>query len=242
VSEKASESGSSDRQKDKRTRIATIAQYSAPHARSDAKHLAIDIGLCFWTERACAVRLQAASHEDDLEDDLEVVVIAGQVTAGRGKASGDLERFRPELVDLMGGPLYPGSLNLVLHQPIELQNAFAFAFGEGTRLMWPARVNELPVWLYRWRGAPFHIVEVCAQFGLRHELDVTDGDEVRVTIAANFVRSLRFLPRIRWSLFWMGRKRLYYTSDSYVTFTRRLDSCAQKPFDFLRFRFSLGSK
>ncbi len=88
--------------------------------------------------------------------------LVGRVTKGRGFAK-DIFAMEPipgALSD--GGRFYPGSLNVVLDGPVRLDVGKAIPFAGGKRYLWHVSINGVgtPVFAYRWKGCPLHVLEI----------------------------------------------------------------------------------
>jgi hypothetical protein len=153
----------------------------------------------------------------------------GQVTSGRGWATRDLKLLENELDAVVGGPLSPGSLNVVLGRPLRLQNNAAFNFDRERRMLWPACLNGLDVWVYRWNECPFHVVEIISAFKLRDRLKLRDGDPVVLQLSDEKIASIRPLELFVWAILWLGRRNWYYTNRKYYNFCRILGIAQQRP-------------
>lgn len=139
--------------------------------------------------------------------------LVGHVVSGRGWATGDLARHLDVLREETGCDLFPGTLNLHLRRPAVFDPGEAIEFGGGRRLLWPASMVGRDVWLYRWRRAPIHVVEVLADIRLRHHL----GERQKVALEVEDRLLLPIRPRatLGWLLLYAGRGRWYYTSRRY---------------------------
>ena len=143
------------------------------------------------------------------------VLLTGVVCPGFGVARDHVRAHCAELRDLTGEQLVHGSLNVVLRHPVQLSLAEALPFDEQRRLVWRARIRGMPVWIYRWRSAPLHVLEILAATHLRSELGLRDGDELTVEIDAEIMTRIRLPARLAWSLFWYGRQDWYYKHRRY---------------------------
>lgn len=148
------------------------------------------------------------------------VAASGVVASGRGNARRHIHEHAEELRLLTAERLVPGSLNVLLDAPLSLSNQTALRFADGRRLLWPATLERVPVWLYRWEHAPLHVVEVLAETRLRDRLELQDGDEVEIEIEECHVQPLTPARHIAWLALWAGRKDWAYTHDRYYLATR----------------------
>ncbi|HET8933375.1 MAG TPA: DUF120 domain-containing protein [Polyangiales bacterium] len=151
---------------------------------------------------------------------LEAIVV-GTVAMGRGNATKDLAGNAQQLRELLGTELFPGSLNVILKRPLRLREAAALRFDRGMRLLWPATMHGTPVWLYRWRWAPLHVVEVLSTVGLRKTLQLANGDLVTLSIRTEQLGAVSLLSTLAWSAFWLGRRDWCYSNDRYYQRTSR---------------------
>jgi hypothetical protein len=142
-------------------------------------------------------------------------IVTGTVVMGRGNARKHLAQSRQELRELLGTELFPGSLNVILKRPLRLREAAALRFDSGMRLLWPATMNGAPVWLYRWRWAPLHVVEVLSTVGLRQTFQLVDGSAVTLSISSERLGAVSLLSTLAWSAFWLGRRDWCYSNDRY---------------------------
>lgn len=139
----------------------------------------------------------------------------GYVTAGRGMASGHIEAVLEELRALTGKDLFPGTLNLVFGSPLILSNEHAQRFDKDRRLLWPARIGDTDIWLYRWNSSPLHIVEILSEKRLRDHFEIENGGQLTITIDNLHTRKPSLYLRAVYGLIYYGRGNLYYTSKRY---------------------------
>lgn len=153
------------------------------------------------------------------------VTVEGVVASGRSQARVIMNEKSRELRALVGVDLQPGSLNLVLEEPLRLVTEKSVRFDRDLRYLWKAQLvgSERPVWIYRWRGCPLHVCEIVSPVHLRTDLGLADGDRMTLIIEAEVIGRVGQLARVVWSLLWQGRQHHYYGSESYrraVYFTR----------------------
>lgn len=148
-------------------------------------------------------------------------VLVGTVVMGRGNAAKHFAANSQELRELLGTELFPGSLNVILKRPLRLREAAALRFDSGMRLLWPATMHGTPVWIYRWRWAPLHVVEVVSTVGLRKAFQLADGNLVTLSVSPERLGAVSFLSTLAWSAFWLGRRDWCYSNDRYYQRTAR---------------------
>jgi len=145
--------------------------------------------------------------------------VTGRVTSGRNRASALVGTHTDEIEELTGLRCIPGSLNVVLEQPVRLQTESALVFGVD-RMLWHAQVGQLTVLAARWRRARLHILELYATVNLRDALSVADGQTITVTMDKADFAPLSQRDALAWHWFWSkGRGHLYYSSDFYKRLT-----------------------
>ena len=147
--------------------------------------------------------------------------IDGVVSSGRGNAAGHIQAQAADLRQLLAMDPFPGSLNVVLDKPVRFEERLALPFDAGERYLWHARLNDQPVWLYRWKGAPLHIVEVISGQKLRDCLHLADGDRINIEIVPEAIAEVTWEERVAWSVVWLGRRSWYYKSNMYRFKTSR---------------------
>lgn len=148
------------------------------------------------------------------------IALEGMVVKGRGQASSQLTASAAELKAITNEVLYPGSLNVILHQPVRLAPDQAIVFGGGRWLLWRGWLNGIPIWLFRWSMAPLHVVEVLSSTHLRSALNLADGSRVRIELDADQLYPVSWGDKVAWRAIWSGRKTWSYTSDAYYYFVR----------------------
>ncbi|WP_416137936.1 hypothetical protein ACM26W_15835 [Halomonas sp. HK25] len=137
--------------------------------------------------------------------------ISGTVCSGRGRACDDISASMQELGSLTGLALFPGSLNVLLNREVSFNACHARSFDNGKRYLWEAAVGMHKVWLYRWIGAPFHIVEILSENKLRDALGLVDGDKIIISVWKGSMEKIPMNRRLVSFLLWgLGRRHLYY--------------------------------
>ena len=141
-----------------------------------------------------------------------MAIWSGIVVSGREIARNHVSLAMDELSIINGQALFPGSLNVVLDKPLKLDSRHAAIFDRGKRFVWKARIGCRQVWIYRWKGTPFTIVEILADCRLRDVLRLENGSRVDIAISDEMVAPLDLRDRLSSFLLWgMGRKYLYYS-------------------------------
>ncbi len=93
-------------------------------------------------------------------------------------------------------------------------------------MLWPATIEGIDVWAYRWPTAPLHVLEIISATHLRGELGLTDRDSVSISMNDEFILSPSSRELFTWAVFWFGRGSAYYYSDRYEEFVRRFEKRA----------------
>jgi hypothetical protein len=161
------------------------------------------------------------------------IEFGGQVVSGRGITSAQLLGDSEELRAIVKGTLYPGSLNVILNQPLRLLDTAAFMFSRQRRMLWPASLNGADVWIYRWCEAPLHVVEVLSTVHLREHLALKDGDDVILRVSHEQIGAINPVGRFTWVMLWAGRRHWFYSSDTYynriLSLCEKLGAARQQP-------------
>lgn len=162
-----------------------------------------------------------------------MTILTGTVTSGRGRAAQHISNSFDELVSITGRHVFPGTLNVILDRKIRFSFQHAVAFDQGRRFVWSALIQDHPVWIYRWKGAPLHIVEVISECKLRDALGLKDKGKICIEIDSGIVDDLNVRDRLSSLVIWgLGRRRLYYnnryTSSKFVSLMRRYTKDGQR--------------
>lgn len=147
-------------------------------------------------------------------------VFIGQIISGRGITTSRIRKNGRELKNGLGVDLHEGSLNVILSHPLRLVDEHAIQF-DNFGLLWPALLGGISVWVYRWQQAPLHIVELLSTIHLRSALNLRDGDKIRLEIRRMDIDRVPCAERLVWHIFWSGRRRWFYTSNSYCSLTTK---------------------
>lgn len=148
--------------------------------------------------------------------------IEGHTLSGRGKATKHILQEYDEFSTATAEQILPGSLNVVLREPILLDSQKAKIISGGSRLLWKAHLFDKPVWVYRFLHAPLHVVEILSSDHLRTELSLKDGDVVELKLASEIVVDLTFRQKAAWTFIWKGREKWSYNWDYYFLGTQKL--------------------
>ena len=151
-------------------------------------------------------------------------IVTGVITSGRGKAQGDLKKIYKDLYIKTGLCVIPGTLNIVLDEPILLKDNKAHCFENGHRMFWIAETSGHPILIYRWKGAPLHIFEILSPIHLRNTLNLRDNNRIKIEIQRNIISPLTQLKKLTWLTLWKYREKTYYTHNIYRFFAKYL-SC-----------------
>jgi hypothetical protein len=157
----------------------------------------------------------------DVSARTETVTRDGVVVAGRGKASADLAPLADAIEAVLGERPYPGTLNLILHSPL-LFDVQGIVLSRRQRYLWPVEIDGTPALAYRWRSCPLHVIEIVSARHLRSRLHLSDGNGVKLRFRRDLVAPLPALNKAAWTLLWGANGALYYSSDRFTRFVRRL--------------------
>ncbi len=150
------------------------------------------------------------------------VSLSGTAISGRGAAKQHMAPYATTFLRYFGRTAVPGTLNVVLRQPLSLSLAKVGFVFEGRRFFWPATLGGIRCLAYRHKGCPLHVVEIVSDVHLREQLKLKDGDAVSLELEADLVSRVPPLARMAWRLAWSRREQLYYTNDRYTRIATRL--------------------
>jgi 2-polyprenyl-3-methyl-5-hydroxy-6-metoxy-1,4-benzoquinol methylase len=148
--------------------------------------------------------------------------LKGQVVSGRGLAAPELLTLREQVQSIVKEPLCPGSLNVILNRPVRFLATAGMAFDLDYRTLWPASLDGIKVWVYRWRESPLHVVEILSSVYLRERLSLKNGDTVTLRLSGGQIGKIQPLERFFWAALWTGRRRWFYSYKFYSNHTVRL--------------------
>lgn len=146
-------------------------------------------------------------------------VFHGRVVRGRGQGAVHMDHFAPEIHAITGRTIFPGSLNVILNGPVRLNSNVAKTFDSGFRMLWPASLNGVDVWVYRWQHTALHVVEILAPNRLRSQLLLEDGTPVTLRIEADAVGRISLTGYATWAALWLARGSWPYTKTGYYHFS-----------------------
>lgn len=144
--------------------------------------------------------------------------LTGLVTSGRGIASGIVRELNGRIFPFLGGEPFPGTLNVAVNAPFLLKGGIQLD-DKGKRIAVRARIGNIPCLVYRWNGAPLHIVEVIAPVALRKSLMLSDGQAVDLHVTPGHIERPGRLRTRFWRLFYEGRVQSYYDDHMYSLYT-----------------------
>lgn len=150
--------------------------------------------------------------------------ISGKVVSGRGRANQDIAPHFNALETEYGKKIFPGTLNIVLKEPLLLNVNHAYDFESGRRFTWKVDIEGQAAFilLYRWNGCPLHVLEIISDVKLREVLELEDSSQVEFVIKSEMVSSLEWYRRIAWIIVWKWRSSWYYKRDGYKRLVYRL--------------------
>jgi len=136
-------------------------------------------------------------------------ILTGKVSTGRGVAIKMVASNDECIKTLLGADPFPGTLNIVLDIPVILQHVTPLdkrpkQFGV------VGSIDNVPCIIYRWRGAPLHIVEIIAASSLRKTLTPVDGQKVRLTLPCDNLAKPARWRILLWKLFYNSRTEAFY--------------------------------
>lgn len=146
-----------------------------------------------------------------------LVLVHGRVVSGRGIAHRHLkdDADQEEIKSIIGKRIFPGTLNVLLHAPVQISRSNAYDITSGRRYLCPASISGIPVWIHRWPYKPLHVAELISTVRLRDELNIPDEGNIELLISQNNLDPVPPLSKAIWAACWKYREGLYYTSNTY---------------------------
>lgn len=151
---------------------------------------------------------------------LAITQLTGLVMPGRGIATGVVRQLQRRIKEVLGADPFPGTLNIILDAPVLLKGGQVLD-DKGKRIAIVAQIKDIPCLVYRWSGAPLHVVEVIAPVGLRHALSLRDGEKISIDVTPGHVKVPEKLNQKFWRLFYEGREKCYYDDVMHRLFVSR---------------------
>lgn len=149
-----------------------------------------------------------------------IKTMTGKYIGGRGISAGESYFEEKELQGLLGGVPFKGSFNILIETPQHLHSSDAvFRTKCDRRRFWIGFIKDEPVLFQRWKTCPLHVIEAISTKKLVDVLEARPGKQFEVK--AKF-RDLTRLEKLSWNFFWRGRESLYYDSDPYVSFVKKM--------------------
>lgn len=123
-----------------------------------------------------------------------MIALKGKIVAGMGEGQYYISRegYRNQLVYKLGIDPFPGTLNLMITEPLELGKVISVkieGFKDedrtyGACVCFPARISGIKCAIVRPERTsyPPNLIEVIAPVSLRKSLKLSDGDEVVVVM------------------------------------------------------------
>jgi CTP-dependent riboflavin kinase len=147
------------------------------------------------------------------------IEIFGRIISGRGQAQRVVEQHYTDIIKVTKKCLFPGSLNVFLTYPVLLDTSHAQRF-DNNRYIWLARIEGLdaPIYVYRWRGCPLHIVELFSTVKLRDVLGIIDFSEINISISTSMLGEIKPINYAVWYMLWRFREPYYYSCETYKKF------------------------
>jgi hypothetical protein len=168
-------------------------------------------------ERIREVNVEDQHNVSEPSMDIE---LSGEVVSGQGSTSVELLSLEKELLVIEKEPLFPGSLNVLLKRPVLFRDETGTLLFDDAqhRTFWPASLNGASVWIYRWRDAPLHIVEIICKFNLRERFNLQNGDRVSLRVSEHHIEEIDLSSKLTWAAVWIGRRKWTYAELDYLAF------------------------
>lgn len=136
---------------------------------------------------------------------------------GRGIGKTVIQKHQEEF-EKRGITVFPGTLNVLLKEPVFLDLSLADFQIEQTWFVFQAKINGHPCHIFRFPKCPDHIFEILADIKLSDFLPVFKGGEVNIKIDKKYLKKNTKFSCLFWLLFWSGRRNAYYNGNLYPFF------------------------
>lgn len=154
----------------------------------------------------------------NFSNDTADVILYGLAVSGRGVAAGMIDVNKEAIGKILGSEPYPGTMNVVVNAPFILRHAQTMD-AKGKMFGVRGTINGTPCVVYRFHGAPLHVVEIISSVHLRTVLGLKDGQVVEITIPKEAVAQPAAWRRSLWKQFYSARPIAYYDDDMHNKFT-----------------------
>lgn len=148
------------------------------------------------------------------------LILNGFVAPGRGIGADKVMTNQDVIGKILGATPYPGTLNVVLSDPLILKEAHQLDI-KGKLFGIQGAINGMPCLVYRFHGAPLHVVEIVSSAHLRNSLGLKDGQAVEISLPRKNTAVPAPWRRRLWELFYKGRPSAYYDDHLQKLFVSR---------------------
>jgi hypothetical protein len=154
------------------------------------------------------------------EENSKTLTLPGLIVSGRGVGAGMVEANQDVICDILGATPYPGTLNVVLDAPLLLKKAHQLD-AKGKLFGVQGFINGVSCLMYRFHGAPLHVVEVISSVHLRNTLELKDDQAIEVVLPQENTATPSPQRRRLWELFYGRRLQAYYDDHMHKVFMSR---------------------
>ena len=150
------------------------------------------------------------------------ITLKCKVIAGRGMARIERQSDIKSLEKLTNMVFVEGSLNLIANSPIYFKENASF-YQKNNHMFFKGKLNDIPVFINRWKGAPAHIFEIFSTQHLRKSLKLHSGQTVKLSILNLYLddeRNQNIKNKLIWIIYWKFRESLFYRSEYYPHIVR----------------------
>ncbi len=148
----------------------------------------------------------------------ENITLSGYVISGRNIGASMIERSKERIKDILGTEPYAGTLNVVMDNPFLFRLASQID-EKGKQFAIYCSVEGIACLIYRWRGAPLHVVEIIAPMHLRSALNLKEGQRIDIIVPKDKMLPPSTWRWCLWRLFYQQRLHVYYDDDMHKLFT-----------------------
>ena len=150
----------------------------------------------------------------------KILYYTGKVVDGRKNASSLIKDNYVHLTSTLGFWHFPWTLNIVFNTPVLFNQKQAIYFDEGKKLFWNASYldKNIPIYIYRWRGAPLHVLEFISSVKLRKYFNLNNKSQFTISINRSMVLPIGWINKFIWYVIWKNRPSWYYRNEFYKKF------------------------
>jgi hypothetical protein len=140
--------------------------------------------------------------------------VKGKICRGRGIGRSIVEKINHH--NWKSLPiLFNGTLNIIIKQPIFLDENLASFILFNKYYLFEAKINGAKCFIFKWKKCPPHIFEIVSPCDLSTYFTISFKKEVKITIDKSFLKGGNLIDLMIWYLVWKYREDFYYSHKGY---------------------------